>query len=67
MNDSNLPFAVQEVEVVVVEEAEEHQHQHQHQLHLNNPSLWQQMSKPWEDSLKSSTETALEQMTSSNK
>jgi hypothetical protein len=75
MSDFNSPSVEQEVEVVeeVAEEAgeveaeEEHQHQHRHQRHPNNQYPSQQTLKLWEDSPKSSTETAQEPMTSSKK
>jgi hypothetical protein len=55
-----------EEEEAAVEAEEAHQHQ-QHQQLLNNQYPLQQMLKPWEDSLKYSTETMLEPTTSSKK
>jgi hypothetical protein len=76
MNTSNKHSATQAevaeevvaevAEEVAVEEVEEHQHQPQQQ-HLNSPSPWQQTLKPWEDSIKSSMETAPELTISSKR
>jgi hypothetical protein len=56
----------EEEEEEAVEAEEVHQHQ-QHQQLPNNQYPSQQMSKPWEDSLKYSMEIALEPMTSLKK
>jgi hypothetical protein len=52
---------------VEAEEAHQHQQHQQHQQPPNNQYPLQLMLKPWEDSLKCSTETALEPMTSLKK
>jgi hypothetical protein len=57
---------VEAEEEAAVEEEEAHQHQQRRQL-PNNQYLLRQMSKPWEDFPKSSTETVLEPMTSLKK